>query len=105
MEPPAGLGQTVCAGLAEGLLDLGVVKVHLGQDFRCWNSYMIIHMRLINFVYSKFLCRAFLNWQAVFLGHHGADIHAVCLQNKLSQLTVEDNALTLLYGLSTTDNR
>ncbi|KAJ3608409.1 hypothetical protein NHX12_025456 [Muraenolepis orangiensis] len=67
-EPPAGLGQAVSAGLAEGLLDLGVVK-------------------------------------AVFLGHQGVDVHAVCLQNKLSQLTPEDNALTLLYGLSTTDNR
>ncbi|XP_030195770.1 1-phosphatidylinositol 4,5-bisphosphate phosphodiesterase epsilon-1 isoform X2 [Gadus morhua] len=67
-EPPVGLGQTVFAGLAEGLLDLGVVK-------------------------------------AVFLGHHGADVHAVCLQNKLSQMTAEDNALTLLYGLGTTDNR
>lgn len=26
-EPPLGLGQNVVAGLAEGLLDLGVVKV------------------------------------------------------------------------------
>lgn len=26
-EPPLGLGQAVVAGLAEGLLDLGVVKV------------------------------------------------------------------------------
>lgn len=26
-EPPLGLGQTVVAGLAEGLLDFGVVKV------------------------------------------------------------------------------
>ncbi|CAK6981814.1 -phosphatidylinositol 4%2C5-bisphosphate phosphodiesterase epsilon-1 isoform X2 [Scomber scombrus] len=67
-EQPLGLGQTVVAGLAEGLLDLGVVK-------------------------------------AVFLGHQGVDVHAVCLQNKLSQLTVEENGLTLLYGLSTTDNR
>nr|XP_033467115.1 1-phosphatidylinositol 4,5-bisphosphate phosphodiesterase epsilon-1 isoform X5 [Epinephelus lanceolatus] len=67
-EQPLGLGQTVVAGLAEGLLDLGVVK-------------------------------------AVFLGHQGVDIHAVCLQNKLSQLTVEENGLSLLYGLSTTDNR
>uniref|UniRef100_UPI003AAC74CA 1-phosphatidylinositol 4,5-bisphosphate phosphodiesterase epsilon-1-like n=1 Tax=Centroberyx gerrardi TaxID=166262 RepID=UPI003AAC74CA len=67
-EPPLGLGQTVVAGLAEGLLDLGVVK-------------------------------------AVFLGHHGVDVHAVCLQNKLSQMTVEENGLSLLYGLSTTDNR
>ncbi|XP_067343734.1 1-phosphatidylinositol 4,5-bisphosphate phosphodiesterase epsilon-1 isoform X4 [Channa argus] len=67
-EQPLGLGQTVMAGLAEGLLDLGVVK-------------------------------------AVFLGHQGVDVHAVCLQNKLSQLTVEENGLSLLYGLSTTDNR
>ncbi|TKS89600.1 1-phosphatidylinositol 4,5-bisphosphate phosphodiesterase epsilon-1 [Collichthys lucidus] len=67
-EPPVGLGQTVAAGLAEGLLDLGVVK-------------------------------------AVFLGHQGVDVHAVCLQNKLSQMTVEENGLSLLYGLSTTDNR
>ncbi|KAL7371858.1 hypothetical protein ABVT39_006228 [Epinephelus coioides] len=67
-EQPLGLGQNVVAGLAEGLLDLGVVK-------------------------------------AVFLGHQGVDVHAVCLQNKLSQLTVEENGLSLLYGLSTTDNR
>lgn len=45
------------------------------------------------------------NVQAVFLGHQGVDVHAVCLQNKLSQMTVEENGLTLLYGLSTTDNR
>ncbi|XP_077406391.1 1-phosphatidylinositol 4,5-bisphosphate phosphodiesterase epsilon-1 isoform X2 [Vanacampus margaritifer] len=67
-EQPLGLGQTVVAGLAEGLLDLGVVK-------------------------------------AVFLGHQGVDVHAVCLQNKLSQMTVEENGLSLLYGLTTTDNR
>uniref|UniRef100_A0A8C4HFJ3 Phosphoinositide phospholipase C n=1 Tax=Dicentrarchus labrax TaxID=13489 RepID=A0A8C4HFJ3_DICLA len=67
-DPPLGLGQTVVAGLAEGLLDLGVVK-------------------------------------AVFQGHQGVDVHAVCLQNKLSQMTVEENGLSLLYGLSTTDNR
>ncbi|XP_047464842.1 1-phosphatidylinositol 4,5-bisphosphate phosphodiesterase epsilon-1 isoform X3 [Mugil cephalus] len=67
-EHPLGLGHPVAAGLAEGLLDLGVVK-------------------------------------AVFLGHQGVDVHAVCLQNKLSQMTVEENGLSLLYGLSTTDNR
>ncbi|KAM6898546.1 1-phosphatidylinositol 4,5-bisphosphate phosphodiesterase epsilon-1 isoform 2-T2 [Lycodopsis pacificus] len=67
-DQPLGLGQAVVAGLAEGLLDLGVVK-------------------------------------AVFLGHQGVDVHAVCLQNKLSQMTVEENGLSLLYGLSTTDNR
>ncbi|XP_023196734.1 1-phosphatidylinositol 4,5-bisphosphate phosphodiesterase epsilon-1 isoform X2 [Xiphophorus maculatus] len=68
MEQPPGLGQSVVPGLAEGLLDIGVVK-------------------------------------AVFLGHQGVDVHVVCLQNKLSQMTVEENGLTLLYGLSTTDNR
>lgn len=47
----------------------------------------------------------YLNVQAVFLGHQGVDVHAVCLQNKLSQMTVEENGLSLLYGLSTTDNR
>ncbi|KAK1881298.1 1-phosphatidylinositol 45-bisphosphate phosphodiesterase epsilon-1 [Dissostichus eleginoides] len=67
-EQPLGLGQSVVAGLAEGLLDLAVVK-------------------------------------AVFMGHQGVDVHAVCLQNKLSQMTVEENGLSLLYGLSTTDNR
>lgn len=45
------------------------------------------------------------NIQAVFLGHQGVDVHAVCLQNKLSHMTVEENALSLLYGVSTTDNR
>ncbi|KAK5850867.1 hypothetical protein PBY51_001706 [Eleginops maclovinus] len=67
-EQPLGLGQSVVAGLAEGLLDLAVVK-------------------------------------AVFMGHQAVDVHAVCLQNKLSQMTVEENGLSLLYGLSTTDNR
>lgn len=46
-----------------------------------------------------------LHMQAVFLGHRGVDVHAVCLQNKLSQMTVEENGLSLLYGLGTTDNR
>lgn len=41
----------------------------------------------------------------MFLGHQGLDIHAVCVQNKLSQMTVEENGLSLLYGVSTTDNR
>ncbi|XP_061911649.1 1-phosphatidylinositol 4,5-bisphosphate phosphodiesterase epsilon-1 isoform X2 [Entelurus aequoreus] len=67
-EPPLGMGQAVVAGLAEGLLDLAVVK-------------------------------------AVFLGHQGVDVHTVCLQNKLSQMTVEENGLSILYGLNTTDNR
>lgn len=32
-EPPLGLGQTVLAGLAEGLLDFGVVKVCFSSDY------------------------------------------------------------------------
>ncbi|KAM3592601.1 uncharacterized protein V6R79_021845 [Siganus canaliculatus] len=43
--------------------------------------------------------------KAVFLGHQGVDVHAVCVQNKLSQMTVEENGLSLLYGVTTTDNR
>lgn len=67
-EPPPGLGQSALCGLAEGLLDLGVVK-------------------------------------AVFLGHPAVDVHAVCLQNKLCHMTAEENGVSLLYGLHTTDNR
>ncbi|XP_030630952.1 1-phosphatidylinositol 4,5-bisphosphate phosphodiesterase epsilon-1 [Chanos chanos] len=43
--------------------------------------------------------------KAVFMGHHGLDIHSVCLQNKLCNMNVEENGITLLYGLHTTDNR
>ncbi|KAJ8248637.1 hypothetical protein GJAV_G00244150 [Gymnothorax javanicus] len=43
--------------------------------------------------------------KAVFLGHSGADVGAVCLQNKLSGLSREENAVSLLYGLHTTDNK
>ncbi|KAK7919592.1 hypothetical protein WMY93_010876 [Mugilogobius chulae] len=43
--------------------------------------------------------------KAVFMGHQGIDIHGVCVQNKLSQMNVEENGLSLLYGLGTTDNR
>lgn len=32
-DPPLGLGQTVLAGLAEGLLDFGVVKVCFSSDY------------------------------------------------------------------------
>lgn len=32
-EPPLGLGQTVVAGLAEGLLDFGVVKVCFSSGY------------------------------------------------------------------------
>ncbi|KAJ8250478.1 hypothetical protein COCON_G00224000 [Conger conger] len=43
--------------------------------------------------------------KAVFLGHPGADVGAVCLQNKLSGLNREESAVTLLYGHHTTDNK
>ncbi|XP_038816637.1 1-phosphatidylinositol 4,5-bisphosphate phosphodiesterase epsilon-1-like [Salvelinus namaycush] len=44
--------------------------------------------------------------KAVFMGHPGADIQAVCMQNKLSfGLSLEECGVTLLYGLHTTDNR
>lgn len=66
---PPGLGQPVVSGLAEGLLDLSVVK-------------------------------------AVFMGHQGVDMFAVCLQNKLcNTMRAEENGVSLLYGLHTTDNR
>uniref|UniRef100_A0A8C7R732 Phosphoinositide phospholipase C n=1 Tax=Oncorhynchus mykiss TaxID=8022 RepID=A0A8C7R732_ONCMY len=66
---PPGLGQPVVSGLAEGLLDISVVK-------------------------------------AVFMGHQGVDMFAVCLQNKLcNTMRAEENGVSLLYGLHTTDNR
>ncbi|KAJ8361500.1 hypothetical protein SKAU_G00180250 [Synaphobranchus kaupii] len=43
--------------------------------------------------------------KAVFLGHPGADVNAVLLQNKLSGLNRGESAVTLLYGLHTTDNK
>lgn len=36
-EPPVGLGQNVVPGLAEGLLDLGLVKVCFSSV--CFNSF------------------------------------------------------------------
>uniref|UniRef100_A0A3B3RTX7 Phosphoinositide phospholipase C n=1 Tax=Paramormyrops kingsleyae TaxID=1676925 RepID=A0A3B3RTX7_9TELE len=61
-------GHVVLNGLADGLLDLSVVK-------------------------------------AVFMGHAGVDIHGVCTQNKLCNMNLAENAVTLLYGLHTTDNK
>ncbi|KAJ8013828.1 hypothetical protein DPEC_G00033850 [Dallia pectoralis] len=44
--------------------------------------------------------------KAVFMGHPGVDIQAVCLQNKLSSgLNLEECGVSVLYGLHTTDNR
>ncbi|XP_072335151.1 1-phosphatidylinositol 4,5-bisphosphate phosphodiesterase epsilon-1 isoform X2 [Scyliorhinus torazame] len=43
--------------------------------------------------------------KAVYMGHTGIDLNTVCIQNKLCQMTLEDNCVTLLYGVHTTDNR
>lgn len=43
--------------------------------------------------------------KAVFMGHPGIDIGVVRLQHKLCGLSAEENGVTLLYGLHTTDNR
>ncbi|XP_048465124.1 1-phosphatidylinositol 4,5-bisphosphate phosphodiesterase epsilon-1 [Rhincodon typus] len=43
--------------------------------------------------------------KAVYMGHTGIDLNAVCIQNKLCHMTLEDNCVTLLYGVHTTDNR
>ncbi|XP_041117060.1 1-phosphatidylinositol 4,5-bisphosphate phosphodiesterase epsilon-1-like isoform X3 [Polyodon spathula] len=65
---PQFFGQVTLNGLADGFLDLSVVK-------------------------------------AVYMGHPGIDMHAVCVQNKLSDMTPEENGVTLLHGLQTTDNK
>ncbi|XP_074089437.1 1-phosphatidylinositol 4,5-bisphosphate phosphodiesterase epsilon-1 [Macrotis lagotis] len=43
--------------------------------------------------------------KAVYMGHPGVDMHTVCVQNKLSNMSLLENSVTLLYGLQTTDNR
>ncbi|XP_055502569.1 1-phosphatidylinositol 4,5-bisphosphate phosphodiesterase epsilon-1 isoform X3 [Leucoraja erinacea] len=43
--------------------------------------------------------------KAVYMGHSGVDLNTVCIQNKLSHMALEDNCITLLYGVHTTDNR
>lgn len=43
--------------------------------------------------------------KAVFLGHPGVDVGAACAQNKLIGLSREESAVSLLYGLHTTDNK
>ncbi|XP_031761806.1 1-phosphatidylinositol 4,5-bisphosphate phosphodiesterase epsilon-1 isoform X3 [Xenopus tropicalis] len=43
--------------------------------------------------------------KAVYMGHPGIDMHTVCVQNKLCNMNLEENGVTLLYGLHTTDNK
>ncbi|XP_053161906.1 1-phosphatidylinositol 4,5-bisphosphate phosphodiesterase epsilon-1 isoform X2 [Hemicordylus capensis] len=43
--------------------------------------------------------------KAVYMGHSGIDMHAVCIQNKLCNMNLEENGVTLLYGLQTTENK
>uniref|UniRef100_A0A8C4RUG4 Phosphoinositide phospholipase C n=1 Tax=Erpetoichthys calabaricus TaxID=27687 RepID=A0A8C4RUG4_ERPCA len=43
--------------------------------------------------------------KAVYMGHPGIDMHAVCIQNKLCNMSLEENGITLLYGVHTTDNK
>ncbi|XP_025047490.1 1-phosphatidylinositol 4,5-bisphosphate phosphodiesterase epsilon-1 isoform X2 [Alligator sinensis] len=43
--------------------------------------------------------------KAVYMGHPGIDMHTMCVQNKLCGMSLEENGVTLLYGLQTTDNK
>lgn len=43
--------------------------------------------------------------KAVYMGHPGIDMHSVCIQNKLCDMSLEENSVTLLYGLQTTENK
>ncbi|XP_066456797.1 1-phosphatidylinositol 4,5-bisphosphate phosphodiesterase epsilon-1 isoform X3 [Eleutherodactylus coqui] len=43
--------------------------------------------------------------KAVYMGHPGIDMHTVCVQNKLCNMNLEENGVTLLIGLHTTDNK
>uniref|UniRef100_A0A8C6XMK8 Phosphoinositide phospholipase C n=1 Tax=Naja naja TaxID=35670 RepID=A0A8C6XMK8_NAJNA len=50
-------------------------------------------------------CLDLLSAKAVYMGHSGIDMHAVCIQNNLLNMTLEENGITLLYGLQTTENK
>lgn len=50
-------------------------------------------------------CLDLLSVKAVYMGHPGIDMHAVCIQNNLLNMTLEENGITLLYGLQTTENK
>ncbi|KAL8187122.1 UNVERIFIED_CONTAM: 1-phosphatidylinositol 4,5-bisphosphate phosphodiesterase epsilon-1 [Gekko kuhli] len=50
-------------------------------------------------------CLDLFSAKAVYIGHSGIDIHAVCIQNKLCNMSLEENGVTLLYGLQTTENK
>ncbi|XP_056386208.1 1-phosphatidylinositol 4,5-bisphosphate phosphodiesterase epsilon-1 isoform X8 [Hyla sarda] len=43
--------------------------------------------------------------KAVYMGHPGIDMHTVCVQNKLCNMNLEENGVTLLFGLHTTENK
>ncbi|XP_063817712.1 1-phosphatidylinositol 4,5-bisphosphate phosphodiesterase epsilon-1 isoform X4 [Pseudophryne corroboree] len=43
--------------------------------------------------------------KAVYMGHPGIDLHTVCVQNKLCNMSLEENGVTLLFGLHTTENK
>ncbi|XP_053307254.1 1-phosphatidylinositol 4,5-bisphosphate phosphodiesterase epsilon-1 isoform X2 [Spea bombifrons] len=43
--------------------------------------------------------------KAVYMGHPGIDMHTVCVQNKLCNMNLEENGITLLFGLHTTENK
>ncbi|XP_048361248.1 1-phosphatidylinositol 4,5-bisphosphate phosphodiesterase epsilon-1 isoform X3 [Sphaerodactylus townsendi] len=50
-------------------------------------------------------CLDLFSAKAVYMGHSGIDIHTVCIQNKLCNMSLEENGVTLLYGLQTTENK
>ncbi|XP_015262131.1 PREDICTED: 1-phosphatidylinositol 4,5-bisphosphate phosphodiesterase epsilon-1 isoform X2 [Gekko japonicus] len=50
-------------------------------------------------------CLDLFSAKAVYMGHSGIDIHAICIQNKLCNMSLEENGVTLLYGLQTTENK
>nr|XP_034993797.1 1-phosphatidylinositol 4,5-bisphosphate phosphodiesterase epsilon-1 isoform X2 [Zootoca vivipara] len=50
-------------------------------------------------------CLDLFSTKAVYMGHSGIDMHAVCVQNKLCNMSLKENGVTLLYGLQTTENK
>nr|XP_055031734.1 1-phosphatidylinositol 4,5-bisphosphate phosphodiesterase epsilon-1 isoform X2 [Misgurnus anguillicaudatus] len=66
------------------------VHLPMGQPVHCGLSDGLLDLNVV---------------KAVFMGHPAVDVNYVCLQHKLCNMNASENALTLLYGLHTTDNR
>ncbi|NWI19117.1 PLCE1 phosphodiesterase, partial [Crypturellus soui] len=87
---------TVCPANTKAKLSVASSPPELGK-------YQFIGNTGLNGLMEGFL--DLFSAKAVYMGHPGIDMHTVCVQNKLCSMSLEENGITLLYGLQTTDNK